>query len=166
MQRIGTLLVLLLAMLVSGCAQNYYSIPRETYEKKVRILGVAPIMVDGASDIRHPEKEQLVSLLKEANRANEKDLVSQLRTTGTYFAVRQLELDANQLMQSLFDRRERRQDAGVVYNKYFFKPAELRATIEQQGIDALMLVTVSGMMKKEKIYSRNILAYLESDYNV
>ena len=167
MQRISSLVAaLLLTMLVSGCAQNYYNIPRDTYEKKVRILGVAPLMVDASSDIRHQEKDQLVALLREANRANEKELVNQLRATGTYFAVRLLDPDADKLMQSLFERRELRQDAGVTYNKYFYKAAELRATIEKHGVDGLMLVTVSGMMKKEKVYSRNILAYLDSDYNV
>ena len=50
---------------VQDAEAGYYNIPREAYEKKVRILGVAPIMVDADSDIRHPEKEKLVALLKE-----------------------------------------------------------------------------------------------------
>jgi len=157
---------LLLLLAVSGCAQNYYNIPRETYEKKVRILGVAPLMVDAGSDIRHQEKDAIVALLKEANRANEKELVAQLRATGTYFAVRLLDTDADQLFQSLFERRERRDDAGVVYNKHFYKPAEIKAILEKNGLDGLMLVTVSGMMKKDKVYSRNLFAFLDTDYNV
>lgn len=165
-QSLLLVLSLLLLLLVSGCAQNYYNIPRETYEKKVRILGVAPLLVDAGSDIRHPEKDALVALLKEANRANEKELIAQLRATGTYFAVRLLDQDADQLFQSLFERRERRDDAGVSYNKHFYKPTEIRATMEKNGIDGLMLVSVSGLLKKDKVYSRNLMAFLETDYNV
>jgi hypothetical protein len=157
---------LLMLLMIGGCAQNYYNIPRDAYEKKVRILGVAPLMVDGGSDIRHPEKDAVVTLVKETNRANEKELVAQLRGTNTYFAVRLLDANPDQLFQSLFERRERRDDAGVVYNKHFFKPAEIKAVIEKNGLDGLMLVTVSGLMKKDKIYSRNLFAYLDTDYNV
>ena len=80
-----------------GCSNNYYNVPRETFEKKVKILGVAPIFVDSESDIRHPEKEALVNLIKEQNRKNEKELVARLKKTGTFFSVRLLDDDADKL---------------------------------------------------------------------
>ena len=84
-------LLSMVVFLSFGCASNYYNVPRETFEKKVKILGVAPIFVDSESDIRHPEKEALVTLIKDYNRKNEKELVARLKDTGTFFSVRLLD---------------------------------------------------------------------------
>ncbi len=148
-----------------GCAGNYYNIPRETFEKKVKILGVAPIFVDTESDIRHPEKDALVAIVKEQNRKNEKELVAQLKETGTFFSVRLLDGDADQLFQNLFFRRERRDDAAVVYNKYFYKLPEIKELVTRNGLDAVMLVVVSGLTQRDTVRSGNLVSYLESDYN-
>ncbi|HEY6838906.1 MAG TPA: hypothetical protein VI389_09205 [Geobacteraceae bacterium] len=157
--------LILVTTLFFGCAQNYYNIPRETYEKKVRVLGVAPIMVDAASDIKHPEKEQLVSVIGTANRLAEKDLVARLKDTGVYFSVGLLDDGADQLFSRLFFRRERRDDAGIVYNKYFYKNAELKELMAKNTLDAVMLVVVSGLTSPEKVYSSNYFSYLQGDYN-
>lgn len=154
------------ALLLGGCAQHYYNVPKETYEKQVRILGVAPLFVDTASDIRHPDKDALVATLKEANRKNEKYLVEKLRETGTYFAVRQLDTDPDRLLATLLDRREKRDDAGVLYTKYFYRQDEVNKFLKEQGVDAVMLVTVSGQNKHEKLYGNNYLSYLEADHNI
>jgi len=148
-----------------GCAHNYYNIPQDTYEKKIRVIGVAPIFVDEASDIRHPEKEPLLALVRNQNRKNEQELVSLLKDTGVYLAVRMPEAQADELFSSLFFRRERRMDAGVIYNKYFFKQQELKDLIVKNHLDALMLVVVSGLTSPDKIYSSNLLSFLETDYN-
>lgn len=158
-------LLIVVSLLTFGCAQNFYNVPREVYEKQVRNIGVAPIFLDADSDIRHPEKDAVVNLVRENNRKNEKELVAQLRETGTYFAVRLLDDDADQLFSTLFSRREKRDDAGVKYNKYFFKPEELKSLIAKNGVDAVMLVTINGLTRPEKIYSSNLLSYLDSDYN-
>jgi hypothetical protein len=152
-------------ILIFGCARNYYNIPQEEYKKQVRALGVAPIFIDPDSDIRHPDKESLVALVKDANRKNEKELLALLKDTSAYFTVQLLEGDADQLFSALFFRRERRDDAGVVYNKYFFKGEELRDLITKNRLDAVMVVVVSGLTRKDTVHSRNLLTYLESDYN-
>lgn len=159
--------VILSASLIifAGCASNYYNVPREVYEKKVRVLGVAPLMLDQDSDIRHPEKGELVKIVKDANRKNEKELVDILKSNGEYFSVRFVEDDADQLFQQLVSRRERRDDAGVVYNKYFYKPEEVKKFIAKSGVDAVMLVTVSGISSFERIYSSNFMAFLEDSFN-
>lgn len=157
-------LIALLLMTV-GCAHNYYSIPQETYEKKIRILGVAPIFVDGESDIRHPEKEPILALIRNQNRKNEQELVGLLKDTGVYLSVRMLDAQADDLYSSLFFRRERRTDAGITYNKYFFKQQELKDLVEKNRLDALMIVVVSGLTRPEKVYSSNYMAFLEADYN-
>lgn len=155
----------MLSLFTFGCAQNFYNIPRETYQKKVRTLGVVPLFVDGDSDIKHLEKDALVNLIKDANRINEKELVAQLKDTGAYFSVRLLDADAGQTFSTLFSRREKRDDAGIVYNKYFFKTEEIRNIISKNDVDAVMLVTVNGLTKPDKVYACNLLSYLESDYN-
>jgi len=158
-------LVVALLLVTVGCAQNYYNVPRESYEKKVRVLGVAPIFMDSDSDIRIPERDALLALIKDANRKNEAELVARLRDTGSYLAVRMPEVQADQLFSTLFFRRERRSDAGLLYNKYFYKQQEVKDFIEKNNLDAVMLVTVSGLTKSEKVYSSNYLSYLESDFN-
>ena len=62
-------LALLLAITCTsfGCAHNYYNIPQETLEKKVKTIGVAPIFTDADSDIRHPDKSSLVGLIQAYN---------------------------------------------------------------------------------------------------
>jgi hypothetical protein len=165
-KRILTVVFLAVVSFVTfGCAHNYYNIPQESYEKKIRVLGVAPIFVDADSDIRHPEKEPLLALIRNQNRKNEQELVSLLRDTDVYLSVRMPEAQADELFSSLFFRRERRTDAGVIYNKYFFKQQELRDLIEKNHLDALMLVVVSGLTFPEKIYSSNYMSFLETDYN-
>lgn len=159
------IIFLTLALFLSGCAQNYYNVPRETYEKKVRVLGVAPIMLDADSDIRHPEKGEVLNIIREANRKNEKELVDILKNNGEYFAVRFIDDEAGQLFARVVSRRERRDDAGVVYNKYFYKPEEIRKYVQSNNVDAVMLVTVSGIAMLEKIYSNTKLAFLEENYN-
>ncbi len=148
-----------------GCSSNYYNIPRETFEKKVKILGVAPIFVDSESDIRHPEKEALVNLIKEYNRKNEKELVARLKETGTFFSVRLLEGDADKLFFNTLFRRERRDDASVVYNKYFFKLPELKELVTRNGLDAVMITVVSGLTRQDTVRSSNLMSFLECDYN-
>jgi hypothetical protein len=158
-------MLVMLLLMTFGCAHNYYNVPRETYEKKVRILGVAPIFVDGDSDIRHPEREAIFALIRDLNRKNEPELVARLKDTGVYLSVRMPDGQADQLFSSLLFRRERRSDAGVLYNKYFFKQEAVKEYIEKNNLDAVMLITVSGLTRPDKLYSSNYLAYLESDYN-
>jgi hypothetical protein len=158
-------LLCMVAILGFGCANNYYNVPRETFEKKVKILGVAPIFVDSESDIRYPEKEALVNLIKDYNRKNEKELVTRLKDTGTFFSVRLLDDDADRLFFNMLFRKERRDDASVVYNKYFFKLPELKDLVTRNGLDAVMFTVVSGLTRQDTVRSSNLMSYLKSDYN-
>jgi hypothetical protein len=148
-----------------GCAQNYYNVPRESFEKKVRVIGVAPIFADANSDIRLPDKEALVSLVKDTNEKSGRGLVSLIKEKGGFFAVRPLADDPDKLFSELLFRRERRDDAGVVYNKYFYKNDALRDLIARNNLDAVMVVVVSGMTNHDRIFSSNLFSYLDSDYN-
>ena len=148
-----------------GCAHNYYNIPQETLEKKVKTIGVAPIFVDAESDIRHPEKGAILSLLRTYNAKNEKELIARLRGTGIFYAVRQIEGDPTRLFSTLVSNSERRDDAGIIYNKYFYKKDELKQLLSNNGLDAVMFLTVSGLTRQGKVFSSNFLSYLETDFN-
>ena len=165
-QRIIHFFLLATALFVmTGCAGNLYNVPKETFEKKVRVLGVAPVMLDADSDIRHPEKDALVGILGELNRSNTRELVGQLKKSGAFFVVQALPDDPDQLFSTLFFRRERRDDAGVIYNKHFLKGPELKDIIEKNKVDALFVVVMSGLTKHGRRYSSNLINYVESDYN-
>jgi len=160
-----SLLFSLIVLFTFGCSHNYYNIPRETYEQRIRTLGVLPIFVDADSDIRHPEKETLIALIKDYNRKNEPELVAGIKNAGSYFSVALIPEDPDKLFPNIFFRREKRDDAGIVYNKYFYKGPEIRDVISRNKVDALMLLVVSGMTIRENFYSSNFLSKLESDYN-
>ena len=158
-------LLLLPLLLLFGCAQNHFNVPQETIAEKVRVLGVAPIMIDAGSEISHPEREALLALLEEQNRAQDPLLVRKLKATGNFFTVVLMDDPPQPLFSTLLFRREKRDDASVVYNKHFWNAQELEAYLQKNRIDALMLVAVSGITKKDKMYSRDLLDGLFSDYN-
>ncbi|HJV36520.1 hypothetical protein [Geomonas sp.] len=159
-------LVLLFAVTCTfGCAHNYYNIPQETVEKKIRVIGVAPFFTDADSDLKHPEKAAVVTLVRTVNSKNEKELIARLRDTGIFYSVRPVEGDPTTLFAKLVASRERRDDAGIIYNKYFFKKDELKQLMTENELDAILLVTVSGLTKRDKVYASNFLSYLETDYN-
>lgn len=166
MRKLFRLSLLVVATLTAfGCAADHYNVPRETLEKKVKVVGVAPFMTDAGSDIRHPDKEGVVALVREANRRSEKELIARLRETGVYYAVRPVDGDPGELYTRLVSNRERRDDAGIIYNKYFYKKDDIKQLLSANGLDALLLVTVNGLTRPGKVYSSNLLSYLETDFN-
>lgn len=150
---------------IFGCAHNYYKIPQETLEKKVKTVGVAPLFTDAESDLRHPDRATLVALVQAFNSKNEKELVARIRNTGTFYSVRPVDGDPNRLFSSLLMHRERRDDSETIYNKYFYKKDELKQLMTENGLDALLLVVVNGLTRPDKVYASNLLSYLETDYN-
>jgi hypothetical protein len=157
--------VLLLSGTLLGCAQNYFNIPADNFVEKVKIIGIAPIFVDADSDITYPQKDLLLPLISDLNRKNEPLLMSKLQSTGTFFTVTPLLDEPRQLFSTLMARREKRNDADIYYNKYFWKNDEITAYIQKNRIDAVMVVVVSGLTKKAKIFSSNLLSSLETNYN-
>jgi len=159
------LLLLPLLLLLFGCAQNHFNVPTENYASRVKMLGVAPIIIDEDSDIRHPEKERLLALVAESNRAHEYQLINKLRETGNYYNVSLLDGDPRTIFSKLYFRREKRDDASIQYNKYFWKNDELSKYIRKNNLDAVMLIVVSGISKNDKIYSNTMLSSSTGEYN-
>lgn len=148
-----------------GCAQNHFNVPTEHFAAQVKVLGVAPIIVDVNSEIKHPEKEQLVALLGDMNRKYEQQLVRKLKATGNFYTVALLDGDPQRIFANLLFRSEKRDDATIRYNKYFWKTDELRDYLKKNNLDAVMLLVVSGLTQNEKVYSNTLLASQTSDYN-
>lgn len=158
------LFLLPLLALMFGCAQNHFNVPTEHFAAKVKVLGVAPIIVDVNSDIRYPEKEQLLALIADMNRKYEQQLVRRLKETGNFYAVTLLDGEPQRIFGDLFFRSEKRDDATIRYNKYFWKADELRDFLKKNNLDAVMLLVVSGLTKNEKVYY-NTLDSQASDNN-
>jgi hypothetical protein len=156
---------MLLAVFVAGCSQNHFNVPAENFADRVRALGVAPIFVDANSDIRHPQKDELIALVAEINRKYEQQFVRKIKATGNFFTTVLLDGDAQDIFGKLFARRERRDDATILYNKYFWKDDELRNYLRKNNLDAVMLLVVSGLTRSDKITSVGQLTSLTSDYN-
>lgn len=159
------LLLLLPVILCFGCSQNHYNIPVQSLADQVRVLGVAPIMIDAGSDIDHPEKNQLIATVAENNRNNEQLFVRKLKTTGNFYAVALLDGEPEKMFSSMLFRRERRDDASIQYNKYFWRNEELREYIRKNNLDAVMLIVISGIRKTDKISSLTLLSSLTAEYN-
>ncbi|MFZ4856586.1 MAG: hypothetical protein ACOYL3_09340 [Desulfuromonadaceae bacterium] len=157
--------VLFITGTLFGCAQNRFNVPTENFAEKVKVLGIAPIFVDADSDIIHPQKEFLLPVISDLNRKYETLLARKLQATGNFYAVTLLADEPRQLFSSLMARREKRNDANIEYNKYFWKNDAITAYIKKNRLDALMVVTVSGLTQKSKISSSNFLSSLETNYN-
>lgn len=159
------IMLLILVLLSFGCAQNRFNVPVEDFSERVKSLGVLPIVVDTGSDIRHPQKDQLIQVIDELNRKYEQQFVRKLKGTGNFNTVAMMDGDPKQLFESLMFRRERRNDATIEYNKYFWKNEELRNYLTKNKLDAVMVLVISGLTKNDKVTSSTLLSSLTSDYN-
>lgn len=163
---IRLLLVLtLLTTLISGCSQNHFNVPTENFADKVRVMGVVPIIVDADSDIKHPQKDELVAVVTELNRKYENQLVRKLKATGNFYTIALMDGDPQGIFTKLSSRREKRDDASILYNKYFWKNDELRDYIQKNNLDAVMLLVISGLTKSDKVTSLGQMKSLTTDYN-
>jgi hypothetical protein len=159
------LLVIPLLFLLFGCARNHFNVPVENFADKVKTLGVAPIFVDADSDIKYPQKDRLISIITEMNRKHEQQFVRMLKETGNFYTVVLLDGDPQGMFSNLFFHREKRDDATIQYNKYFWKNAELQDYLKKNNLDAVMLIVVSGLSKSDKIFSGNLMMSATNDYN-
>lgn len=165
MKRLVLLLSLALLPLFSGCAQNYFNVPQDTFADQVKVLGIVPIIVDSESDIRHPQREELVSLLAAHNRLHEHSLTRLIKNTNSFYTVTMLDNDPQAFFTGQLFRREQRNDASIQYNKYFWKVDSLVELMRTNSLDALMVVVVSGITRPERISSANLMESLEAEYN-
>jgi hypothetical protein len=159
------LMLLPLILVMFGCARNHFNVPVANFSEKVRVLGVAPILIDSDSDIKHPQKDELIPLVAEMNRFFEPQFVRKLKGLGNFYTVALLDSDPRQVFAELFFRREKRDDATIQYNKYFWNTGLLKDYIRKNNLDAVMFIIISGHSKLDKISSGNHLKSKTSEYN-
>ena len=150
-------------LLLAGCQSGTYRIPKEEFQKQVRTLAVLPILVDGDSVVKHPEREQVVTLLRRHSDGREEELVRMLRDTGAFFDVRHVNQDPGALM-----RRFVTPNPGATQQEgfpYSFSPAVASELTRQQVVDGLVVIILHGREVVDKRWDRTKLSFLEAPYN-
>lgn len=164
MRRIA--LIALAAFFIAGCTGTSFKIPKEEFSQKVRTLGVLPLLTDGSSEIIHPDKNRLLTLIKENNRDKTSCLVSRLKKHKNYFDVRYVPGNPDALFNALVREGRLQTDNNGTAKDYEFDTGFLADLSSQNLVDAYLVIILKGVMLPQKRWDRTRLNYLESDYNV
>lgn len=156
----------LVLTVLTGCGAGYYKVSPEAYKTEVKTLGVVPILVDGTSSIRHPQRDEIVALLQKQSAGREEYLVKQLRKSKAYFDVRPVKADAVPLASRLLVAGTPTARGRDVYRQYTFDAKAVEELARREVVDALLIVIVNGVDRVEKRWDRGHLSYLEAMYNV
>ncbi|WP_305043491.1 hypothetical protein [Geoalkalibacter sp.] len=156
--------LLILALLLGGCQKGTYKIPREEFTQQVRTLGVMPILIDEGSTVVHPQRAEVLSLLRRHSAGREDRLIQILRDTGPFFDVRLINQDPRQIFPRLVSPSTSSAEDAL---PYVFSPAAARQLAEDVVVDALLVVILHGRELVEKRWDRDRtrLNYLEAPYN-
>jgi hypothetical protein len=158
------LLAALLTLFLAGCADGVYKVPREEYRSQVKTLGVLPLLVDGGSEIRHPERRQVLELVRRASAGREVGLVELLRDKKAYFDVRVIPGDGDALLRRLA-RTRRSVDDATGGHRYRFQAEAVARLAREHVVDALLVVIIDGAVRSERRWDRTRLSYLEAAFN-
>ncbi|MFA5517328.1 MAG: hypothetical protein WDA20_13700 [Desulfuromonadales bacterium] len=156
----------LLPLLLLGCGSGNYKISKEEYRDRVRTLGVAPLLVDAGSTIEHPDRQQVIDLLRRHNAGKAEELISMLRKQKGYFDVRGISGDPQQLFSRMVRESALRGEGPALYRRYQFNSAAVAELARDNVVDALLVVIANGVVRKETRRDRGpLLAYLEAPFN-
>ncbi|MEZ4601514.1 MAG: hypothetical protein R2940_17125 [Syntrophotaleaceae bacterium] len=159
-----SLIMLILLVSLTAC-QSFFKVPKEEYREEVKTLGVLPLMVDEQSTIEHPEPQQVLALLQRHNTGRHPYLVELLREKKSYFDVRAISADPQQLYGRLIRNRSVRKNPEGPRYHYMISPETAAELCRQNAVDALLLVVLNGTNRVERRWDRTRLTYLESPYN-
>ncbi len=158
-------LALLMALLLTGCVGGTYKIPQEEYRQRVRTLGVLPIMVDEDSAFNHPQRSRVIDLLHRHNDQKQEPLVELLRGTRGYFDVRSISADPRRLFSEVVTGSQVAGEEASLVRRYRFSTAGVSRIAEANVVDALLVVVLNGVERREKRRDRTLISYLDADYN-
>lgn len=157
---------LLVPVLLLGCGGGAYKISKDEYRERVRTLGVLPLMVDADSPITHPERTQIIHLLRRHNAGKEEEMIARLREQKGYFDVRAVPGDPQQLFSRLIRGSALRGKGAAQYRRYQVDAAAVADIAAANAVDGLLVVIVNGIERTETRRDRGpLLAYLEAPYN-
>jgi hypothetical protein len=157
------ILILALFLLMAGCSGGIYKVPTGEYRQQVKTLGVLPLMVDGRSVISHPAANEILGLLRRGAAGRSEVVVEELRRKKGYFDVRFVPEPARILAEKLLvkaDYDERGLPRGYRLNQQF-----LTELCKDSFVDGLLLLSLQGVLHKDKRWSRKSLETLTTDYN-
>lgn len=157
--------LILFLLLLGGCVSKHYRVTPEIYRERVKILGVLPLMVDAESTILHPQRQEVVELLRVSAQDKYLQLSDQLAASAGYSAVRPVIIDAQSQAQLFAGQAVQSSKAGT-WRRY--QPsAEAVATLARTaGVDGLLVVILNGVENKGKRTERSLgPRYLEDMYN-
>lgn len=155
----------LFLFVLSGCASKYYQVTPEIYRERVKVLGVLPLIVDSESTILHPQREEVVSLLKESARDKYLRLSDHLRDKAGYALVRPVIIDLQSELQ-LFAEKTIKSNKDGTYRTYQPVPDAVSALARNAGVDGLLVVILNGIDSREKRWERLGPHYVENNFNV
>ena len=154
-------------LLLAGCGQSYYKIPKEEFRQTVRTLGVLPLLVDENSTVIHPERQGIFDLLRRENTGKEIPLVAMLREEKAYFDVRAIAGDPAALFPLLVSGSSLRGSGADIDRRYHFNPASVAEVAGRERVDGILVVIMNGVERPEKRWDRDSssMSYLETVYN-
>lgn len=158
------LLPLLAALLLAGCG-GYYKIPKKEYQERVQTLGVLPILVDADSTILRPDKAEVLDLLRRMSSGRESRLIEILRRDKAYFDVRAVDGDPDALFSRLILNRALRGEGDKLYRRYQFSGQAASELAQANGVDALLVIVLNGVVRTEKRWDNPPTTFLKTDYN-
>ena len=161
-------ILVLVCLATTACSSGFFRVSQEEYRERVQTLGVVPILVDADSNFKHPERSELVALLRRHNDGKLEQLVETLRAEKGYFDVRPVQSGAASSLHRLLDRSQRLESGNRTYRSYSFDPQEVAKLASREVVDALLVTVMYGERRREKRWERNAVptSYLETDYNV
>lgn len=157
-------LSLLTALLLAGCG-GYYKIPKKEYQERVQTLGVLPILVDADSTILRPDKAEVLDLLRRMSSGRESRLIEILRRDKAYFDVRAVAGDPAALFDRLILNRALRGEGEKLYRRYQFSGQAAAELARDNGVDALLVIVLNGVVRPEKRWDNPPTTFLKTDYN-
>lgn len=158
-------LLFFLCFLLVACGHGRFKIPKEAYRQRVKTLGVLPLLLDEGSAVRHPEREELLALLRRHNAGKSERLVALLREGKGYFDIRSISGDPRSLFDSLVSGGTAVGQADRRYRSYRFRSEAVAELAAREVVDALLIVVMYGVERHERRWDRVPTTYLEADYN-
>lgn len=158
------LLVGIALVLLSACGSGTFQVPKQEYQSRVQVLGVLPLLVDQSSRLDYPQKDILFDMLARSAQDKHQTLSAQLQEEKGYFDVRTLAANPQLTAMSLLSGGKTTDDFGRPTG-YRFDAATVAELAEQNVVDALLVVVLSGEKITQTRRSRTMLESLKTEYS-
>jgi len=163
-----SILFLVSLLLLGACSYPSFEVPAKEYRSRVKTLGVLPLLVDAESDIHHPQRDQVVALLERDSEGVSRRLAEMLRAQKSYFDVRQLQASPRTLFAELVSGSRASGEGSALRLDYGFRGDAAARLTQENGVDALLVLVLHGVVRSERRWDRAALAvtYLDTPTNL